>query len=125
MTEQNENGQEIHETKKNTFEVAGDQVLNTLRDLIKQGNVRRVIIRTQEDRVLLDTPLTGGAGVGGVLALMGGLRLMLVTAVVAALARVKVEVVREVREGDVFEERNRVKIDVDENASNDDESAST
>lgn len=96
------------------IEVAGSKVIQTLRDAVKQGNVRRVIVRTTDDRVLLDTPLNVGLGVSGVMALLGGLPLMVVGAGIAALARVKVQIVREVRDGDVVgSDGNRVHVDAE------------
>ncbi len=40
------------------------------KELIEEGNVRRVIIRNQEDEVLLEVPLTAGVAVGGVVTLV-------------------------------------------------------
>jgi hypothetical protein len=42
------------------FTVSGDQVVATVKDLIHQGNVRRVIIKNEEGRTLLEIPLTVG-----------------------------------------------------------------
>jgi hypothetical protein len=100
-------------TATQQLEVVGKEVLAKVRELVKQGNVRRLIIRTAEGRVLLDTPLNVGAGAGAFAAIWGGLPLMIVTAGVAALARVKIEVVREVGEGDVIDD-NHVQITVDD-----------
>lgn len=129
MTEQQENkdhGQEVHDDAPRTFaqniEIAGGQVLEKIRELVKQGNVRRVIIRTQEDRVLLDAPLNVGAGAGALAIWLGGLPLLLVTAGVAALARVKMEIIREVGDGDIIEDdANRVRVSVDEDEAVQDE----
>jgi hypothetical protein len=101
------------------IEVAGGKVLETVRALAKEGQVRRVIVKAADDRVLLDTPLNVGLGLGGAVALLGGLPLMLLSAGVAALARVKVKVIREVRDGDVVN-GGEVHIDPD-----DDDSAAT
>ncbi|TVR21620.1 MAG: DUF4342 domain-containing protein [Anaerolineaceae bacterium] len=133
MSEQQDNKdheQEVQDNPTRTFaqnvEVAGGQVLEKVRELVKQGNVRRIIIRTQEDRVLLDTPLNVGAGAGAVAVFLGGLPLLLVTAGVAALARVKLEIIREVGDGDILEDDpNRVRVTVeDEEARPQDEPAS-
>ncbi|PJF24623.1 MAG: hypothetical protein CUN53_16890, partial [Phototrophicales bacterium] len=45
-------------------EITGNQLLETVKNLIEQGNVRRLIIRNPDDRVLLEVPLTIGAGAG-------------------------------------------------------------
>lgn len=47
--------------------VAGNQLLERVQDLLRQGNIRRLIIREHEGRTILEVPLTlgviGGAGV--------------------------------------------------------------
>jgi hypothetical protein len=63
----------------NEIKVAGDKLKSTLKQLLREGNVRRVIIRNASGRTLLDMPLTAGlagalllpfwAAVGGILAL--------------------------------------------------------
>jgi hypothetical protein len=48
-----------------TVKVAADKLVDTVKAIVKEGNVRRVIVRNSEGRTLLDLPLT--AGVVGVL----------------------------------------------------------
>lgn len=43
-----------------TVKVAGDKLKETLKKLIHEGNVRRVIIRNASGRTLLDMPLNAG-----------------------------------------------------------------
>ena len=42
------------------IKVAGDKLKSTLKTLIKEGNLRRIIVRTASGRTLLDMPLTAG-----------------------------------------------------------------
>ena len=42
------------------IKVAGDKLKSTLKALIKEGNVRRIIVRNASGRTLLDMPLTAG-----------------------------------------------------------------
>lgn len=59
--------------------VSGHKLLGTLKDMVREGNVRRVIIKNAEGRTVLDVPLTAGvvgaallpfwAAVGGIAAL--------------------------------------------------------
>ena len=42
------------------FEVNGDELLAKIKELAHQGNIRRVIIRNEEGRNLIDVPLTFG-----------------------------------------------------------------
>jgi len=50
------------ETKKRTWveeiEVAGSQLVEKLKDLLAEGNARRVIIRTKDGNELLAMPVT-------------------------------------------------------------------
>ena len=49
------------------FQFSGDTLLGKIKDIIRAGNVRRVIIKNEEGRVLIDIPLTLGV-VGTLLA---------------------------------------------------------
>lgn len=42
------------------IKVTGDALKSTLKNLIHEGSVRRVIVRNAEGRTLLDMPLTAG-----------------------------------------------------------------
>lgn len=44
------------------FKVSGSQIIDKIKELIREGNVKRVRI-IHEDRLLLDIPLTVGASV--------------------------------------------------------------
>lgn len=93
-----EDAAEQLEGKAKTFseqlEVAGNQLVDQVQDLVKQGNVRKLIIRTSDDRELMQVSLTVGAVAGGVLALAAPW-LAALGAIAALVARVKIEVVRE------------------------------
>ncbi len=52
------------ETKE--YRVPGDSLVSKIKELIHQGNVRRIIIKNDEGRVLIEIPLTVGV-VGAVL----------------------------------------------------------
>ena len=49
------------------FKLSGDELLSKVKDLIHEGNIRRIIIKDEEGRTLIELPLTIGA-VGAVLA---------------------------------------------------------
>ena len=42
------------------FHISGDDLVGKVRELIHQGNIRRIIIKTEEDRTLIEIPLTVG-----------------------------------------------------------------
>ena len=46
------------------IKVSGDKLKDRLKELIREGNVRRIVLKNPSGRVLLDMPLT--AGIAGV-----------------------------------------------------------
>lgn len=58
---------ESENTKHESFKVSGDEILTKIKEIIKEGNVRRVIIRNEKDETIMEFPLTIGA-IGVVLA---------------------------------------------------------
>jgi hypothetical protein len=48
------------------IEIAASDLVDRTKELIEEGNVRRIIIRNQDDEVLMEVPLTAGVVVGGV-----------------------------------------------------------
>lgn len=53
-------------TKKENFKVNGEELLTKVKELVKEGNVRRVIIKNEKGTTLIEIPLTLGV-VGAVL----------------------------------------------------------
>ena len=49
------------------FKVSGDELMSKLKEIIKEGNATRVIIKNERDETLMEFPLAVGA-VGVVLA---------------------------------------------------------
>jgi len=75
------------------IEVAGSQLVDRVKDLVKEGNVRRLIIHNQAGETLLEIPLTAGVVVGGALTVVYPL-LAALGALAALVARIKIEIVR-------------------------------
>lgn len=46
--------------KKEEFKVSGEDVVKKIKELLKEGNIRRIIIKNEEDKTLLEFPLTIG-----------------------------------------------------------------
>ena len=42
------------------FEVTGEKVVETVRELVRQGNIRRITIKDSDGRSLIEVPLTLG-----------------------------------------------------------------
>lgn len=49
------------EELKEEFKVAGDQVVKKVKELLKQGNARRIIIKNEKGNTVMEIPLTVGA----------------------------------------------------------------
>jgi hypothetical protein len=79
------------------IEIAGNQLVERVKELVAEGNVRRLIIRTPDNRILLEVPLTAGVAVGGVVTIFAPL-LAALGALAALMADIKVQIVR--TEGD-------------------------
>jgi diacylglycerol kinase family enzyme len=81
------------------IEIAGSELVDRTKELIAEGNVRRLIIRTPDDEKLLEVPLTAGVVVGGAFTVLAPV-LAALGAMAALLARVKVEIVRTERKAE-------------------------
>lgn len=75
------------------IEIAGTQLLERIKELIAEGNLRTLRIKTETGNSFLEIPLTVGAVAGGVVALAAPW-LAAIGAVAALATRVKVEIVR-------------------------------
>jgi hypothetical protein len=49
------------------FQFSGDTLLSKIKEILREGNIRRVVIKNEDGRVLIDIPLTIGV-VGTLLA---------------------------------------------------------
>ncbi|MBM4429160.1 MAG: DUF4342 domain-containing protein [Chloroflexi bacterium] len=54
-------------TRTEELRVSGDELVAKVKELVRQGTVRRISIRNEEGRTLIDLPLTVGV-VGALLA---------------------------------------------------------
>ena len=50
-----------------SFKVSGDEILTKVKEIIKEGNARKIIIKNDKDEIIMEFPLTIGA-IGVVLA---------------------------------------------------------
>ncbi len=90
--------QTMSETKKRTmveeFEVEGRQLVERVRELIREGNVRRLRIKDASGKYLIEVPLTVGVVGGGVFVLAAP-TLAALSALAGLVANVRIEIVRE------------------------------
>lgn len=101
-SDQQENKKDAFETFTEQFEVKGSQLVDRVKEVIAEGNVRRIIFRTPDDTVMMDVNLTTGAIVGGAVAVAAPW-LAAIGALAALVAKVRIEVIREVKTPDVVE----------------------
>jgi len=47
-------------TRWEEMRVTGDQLLSTVKALVREGNIRRIVIKNEEGHVYLEIPLTIG-----------------------------------------------------------------
>ncbi len=77
------------EEKKNRFEefkVSGSEILEKIKEIIREGNARRIIFKTEDGRTFMEIPLTVGivgtliapvwAAIGAVAALASNLTIV-------------------------------------------------
>ncbi|MBK1724962.1 DUF4342 domain-containing protein [Thiocystis violacea] len=86
----NHRGRDLHDD----ISVTGWALLDKVKELIQQGNVRRLIVRRPSGKVLADIPLTAGVGVAGVLTLLMPM-LVALGAMAALVAQFRLEIERE------------------------------
>ena len=84
MTEQGDKG------GWDEFQVKGEELIAKVKELIREGNVRRIIIDNEEGRTLIEIPLTVGV-VGAVLLPVWAA----IGAIAALVANCSIEVERE------------------------------
>ena len=78
-----------HKKPTEEFVVDGEKLISKVKELIKEGNVTRIIIKDREDKVLVELPVTIGV-VGVILAPV----LAALGAIAALVTECKIVVVR-------------------------------
>ena len=76
------------------IEVAGSELLGRVKELVAEGNVRRLRISGKDGPVLVEIPLSVGAVIGGVVTLAAPL-LAVLGVLAALLSHAKVEIIRD------------------------------
>ena len=80
---------------KETYKVSGDKLLTKIKQIIKEGNARKIIIKNEEGKKLIEFPITIGAV--GVLAAP---LIAAVGAMAALLTNCQIEVEKKSTDGD-------------------------
>jgi len=76
------------------IEIAGDQLVLKIKELIKEGNIRRLVIRTSEGKTLMEIPLAVGLAVGSVTTIIAPV-IVALGAMAGLVACFKIEVIRQ------------------------------
>ncbi|MCG6896944.1 MAG: DUF4342 domain-containing protein [Thiocapsa sp.] len=74
--------------------VPAGNLVDKVKDLIHEGNVRRVVVRRPSGEALVEIPLTAGVGIAGLLTLLAPVFAAL-AAMAALIAQFRVEIERE------------------------------
>ncbi|WP_456417878.1 DUF4342 domain-containing protein [Thiolapillus sp.] len=78
---------------KEEISIAGNELVERIKELVAEGNVRRLIIRKPNGESLLEIPLTAGVAVGGVVTIMAPV-LAAIGALAALIKDFRLEVIR-------------------------------
>lgn len=81
------------------MDVSGNQLVERVKEIAQDANARKVIVRDQQGKELVTVPLGWGAA-GGMVTLFTAPWLAVLAAVGGAVAKVKIEVVRDGDPGD-------------------------
>jgi len=55
------------QVRREEFKVSGEALVDKIKELVHEGNIRRIILKDKSDRILIDIPLTFGV-IGALLA---------------------------------------------------------
>lgn len=91
MTEKNKR------TVMEEIEVEGQNLIERIKELLREGNVRRLRVKDAKGKYLLEVPLTFGVVAGGVF-MLAAPTLTALGALAGLVANVRIEIVREVDE---------------------------
>jgi hypothetical protein len=83
--------QKAGKTFEETFKVNGEELLGKVKDLVKEGNIRRLIIKDNKGRVVIEFPLTVGVVITVLLPVFAA-----IGALAALMTECSITVVREV-----------------------------
>lgn len=79
--------------KKDSYNFSGSELVERIKELIQQGNVRKIVIKKESGEILFEIPMNAGVAIGGALTLFAPV-LAAIGAAAALLTRVRVEVIR-------------------------------
>jgi len=81
----NQKSQQTKQSTTEKFKVSGDEILKKVKKLIKEGNIRRIVIKNEKGVVVMEVPMTiavVGTVFAPVLAAVGALAALLTQATI-------------------------------------------
>jgi hypothetical protein len=82
-------------TQVEEFSISGDNLMSRIQELLHESNIRRILVKNQEGRVLLDLPLTAGI-IGGTIGISFFAPLVAIAAIGGMVARLTLVVERRI-----------------------------
>ncbi len=76
MAKEKEKAQQEEKARKEEFKLSGSEIIDKIKELIHKGNIRRIIIKNEEGKTIIEIPLTlgvVGAALAPVLAAVGAI----------------------------------------------------
>jgi hypothetical protein len=76
MTEENKSEPKSEKTRTEEFKVNGGEILNKFKEILHEGNIRRIILKNEEGKTIVEIPLTVGiigAALAPILAAVGAI----------------------------------------------------
>ena len=89
LDEDQANGETEEKDWSEEFKVASDELIETVKKLFHEAGVRRIVVKTKEDRVLLELPVV--LGVAGIIILPAALSALALIAAVVTECSIVVE----------------------------------
>ena len=47
--------------KRESFSVSGEKIIEKVKEIVREGNARKIIIKNEKDEIIAEFPLTAGA----------------------------------------------------------------
>ena len=97
--------------------IRGTEAVDRIKELVGEGNIRKIVLKKENNEILFELPLTAGVLAGGAVTLMAPV-IAAIGAAAAFLAHVKVEIHRE-KDSDNTENHSAVATDSDGHSDSD------
>jgi hypothetical protein len=93
---------ENYDNKPKRTEEHVNSITDQIKEVIEQGNMRRVIVRKQDNEQLFEVSLTAAVAVAAAILIFvpGGFFISLLAVIAGIFAKLRVEILRELRDDD-------------------------